>query len=336
MVMLTKLARWLSLFCIGLFFVAACQQSAPRSQLSQEPITIAYSPWSGYYPLTIAMEKGFFAERGIVVEPKFDKDYIGQIDTFRHGRYDGILVALGSVLNILETTPDARVILVVNVSEGGDAVVARQEIETVGDLEGKIIGTRLGDFGELLVREMLKQNEIPLEDVKIVNIRTEELAARLSDRTIDAGQAWEPYTTQAVNAGHHIIFDSRQTPGLIPDVLVMRRSVVRERPEELKALLAAWFQAQNYWLENPEEVQNLVADALDLQPDEVSFEGIELPDLARNLEIMTPGDTTDSLYFTAQLYTDFFAANGVINTPPNLEALIDPGVLEALQRDLDS
>jgi len=224
----------------------------------------------------------------------------------------------------------------VNVSKGGDAIVARPEIKTVQDLKGKVIGTRLGDFGELLVREMLKQNNIALEDVKIVNLKTEELAAKLSDGTIDAGQAWEPYTTQGVNAGHHIIFDSSQTPGLIPDVLVMRQSVVEKRLEELKALLKAWFRAQNYWLENPEESQKLVAAALDLQLDEVSFEGIELPDLKRNLEIMTPGETTDSLHFTAKLYTDFFAANGVINTQPDLEKLINPEILEALQRDSES
>ena len=334
--MMTRFTRWLGLFCISLLLVVACQQNAPQTRLSQDPITIAYSPWSGYYPLTIAVEKGFFEEQGIVVNPNFDKDYIGQIDAFRNGKYDGILIALGSVLNILEKTPDVQVILVVNVSEGGDAIVARPEIETVQDLKGKVIGTRLGDFGELLVREMLKQNNIAVEDVKIVNIRTEDLAAKLTDGTIDAGQGWEPYPTQAVNAGHHIIFDSSQTPGLIPDVLVMRRSVVQKRPEELKALLKAWFQSQNYWLENPVEIRDLVTAALDLKPDEVSFEGIELPDLDRNLEIMTPGDTTDSLHFTAQLYTDFFAANGVINTPPDLEALINPDILKALKHDTES
>jgi len=330
--MFAKFTRWFGLFCISLLLVVACQQNAPQSS----PITLAYSPWSGYYPLTIALEKGFFAEQGVVIEPDFDKDYIGQINAFRNGQFDGILIALGSVLNILEKTPDVQVILVVNVSEGGDAIVARPEIKTVQDLRGKVIGTRLGDFGELLVREMLKQNNIPVEAVKIVNIQTEDLAAKLTDGTIDAGQGWEPYPTQAVNAGHHIIFDSSQTPGLIPDVLVMRRSVVQTRPEELKALLRAWFQAQNYWLENPEESRDLVTAALDLQPDEVSFEGIELPDLERNLEIMMPGETTDSLYFTAQLYTDFFAANGVINTPPDLEMLINPDILKALKQDAES
>ena len=331
--MLKKFSRWLIFFCLSLFLIIACQNNSPQSRISQEPISIAYSPWYGYYPLTIASEKGFFAEENIVIEPKFNKDYIGQINAFRNGQYDGILIALGSVLNILETTPDAQVILVVNVSEGGDAVVATQEIKTVEDIKGKIIGTRLGDFGELLVREMLKQNDISVDDVKIINIQTEELAAKLTDGTIDAGQAWEPYITQAVNAGHHVIFDSSQTPGLIQDVLVMRSSVVKNRPEELKLLLKAWFKAQNYWLENPEEIRDLVSTVLELQPDEVSFEGIELPDVERNLEIMSPGDTTDSLYFTTKLYTDFFAANGLINSSPNLDNLIHPDILEALQED---
>ncbi|NEO85230.1 MAG: ABC transporter substrate-binding protein [Spirulina sp. SIO3F2] len=332
----TKILRWFSLCCVSLLLIVACQQTTPTAKLSSDPISIAYSPWPGYYPLTIASEKGFFAEQGLVIEPQYDKDYIGQINAFRNGQYDGILIALGSVLNILETTPDVQVILVVNVSEGGDAVVARQEIATVQDLKGKRIGTRLGDFSELLVREMLKQNGMTAEDVQIVNLKTEELAAQLTAGTIDAGAGWEPYTTQGVNAGHHIIFDSSQTPGLIPDVLVMRRSVVEKYPEELKVLLQTWFKAQQYWLDNPEESQTLIAEALELELDEVSFDGLELPGLERNLEIMEPGETTDSLHFTTQLYTDFFAANGVINTQPNLDMLINPDLLEALQQETAS
>lgn len=327
-----KLLNWLCLFVLSGALIVACQTNSPDSNISKDPLTIGYSPWSGYYPLTIGTEKGFFKEEGVQIKPEFNKEYIGQINAFRNGKYDGVLIALGSVLNIIDITPDVQVVLIVNVSQGGDAVVARQEIKTVQDLKGKVIGTRLGDFGELLVREMLKQNDISVSDVKIINIKTEELATKLTDGAIDAGQAWQPYTTEAVNAGHHIIFDSNQTPGLIPDVLVMRRSVIEKRPEAIKALLRGWFKSQAYWLDNPEEVQELISKALEID-EEVSFTGLELTGLERNLEIMTPGDTTESLYFTTQLYADFFAASGIINNKPDLDTLINPALLEAVQKE---
>ncbi|MGB0562596.1 MAG: hypothetical protein ACPGVO_12465 [Spirulinaceae cyanobacterium] len=44
----------------------------------------------------------------------------------------------------------------------------------------------------------------------------------------------------------------------------------------------------------------------------------------------------DSLHFTTGLYSDFFAANGVINQQTDAEQLINPELLEALQQDTPS
>ncbi|MEM9771357.1 MAG: ABC transporter substrate-binding protein [Cyanobacteria bacterium P01_D01_bin.73] len=305
---------------------------------NQDPISITYSSTPGHYPLILGKEKGFFREEGVAVDANFNKDYINQINEFRNGKYDGIVVALGSVLNILTTTPDVQIILVINTSQGRDAILARHNVQNVEDLKGKVLGTRLGDFGELLVQEMLKRHNIPLDSVKIVNVKAEDLVDKLNKGVIDAGQTWHPYTIQAINYGYHVLFDSRETPGLITEVLVMRRSVIQERPEDVKALLKGWLKSREYWLENPDEVRSMISNSLGIDQEylfdqEVSFEGIELPSLERNLEIMSPGKTTDSLHFTTQLYTEFFAINGTINTPPNLETLINSSLLKSLQED---
>ncbi|MGD1851645.1 MAG: ABC transporter substrate-binding protein [Cyanophyceae cyanobacterium] len=336
-----KLLRWLCIIPLSYTTLIGCEGGLFSQGLNQDPISISYSSTPGHYPLILGKEKGFFKAQGVVVEPEFHKDYISQINEFRSGKYDGIVVALGSVLSILTTTPDVQIILVINISQGRDAILARNNIQEVEDLKGKVLGTRLGDFGELLVQEMLKKHNVPLDSVKIVNINAEDLVEKLNTGVIDAGQTWHPYTVQASNYGYHVLFDSTETPGLITEVLVVRRSVIRDRPEELKALLKGWLKSREYWLENPGEVRNMIFNSLgideeDLFDQEVTFEGIELPSLERNLEIMSPGNTTDSLHFTTQLYTDFFAINGTINAPPDLETLINPRLLESLQEDDNS
>ncbi|MGD1936444.1 MAG: ABC transporter substrate-binding protein [Cyanophyceae cyanobacterium] len=334
-----KLLPWLCIIPFGCAALAGCKGGLFSSGPNQDPISIAYSSTPGHYPLILGKEKGFFKEQGITVEAEFNKDYINQINEFRSGKYDGIVVALGSVLSILTTTPDVQIILVINISQGRDAILARHNIQEVEDLKGKVLGTRLGDFGELLVQEMLKKHNVPLDSVKIININAEDLVEKLNKGVIDAGQTWHPYTVQAANYGYHVLFDSTETPGLITEVLVMRRSVIRERPEELKALLRGWLKSREYSLENSDEVRNIIATSLGIDEeylfdeDAVTFEGIELPTLERNLEIMSPGKTTDSLHFTTQLYTEFFAINGTINAPPDLDTLINPHLLKSLQED---
>lgn len=45
--------RWFCLCCVTVFFAVGCGLIASPPQLSPDPLSIAYSPWPGYYPLTI-------------------------------------------------------------------------------------------------------------------------------------------------------------------------------------------------------------------------------------------------------------------------------------------
>jgi NitT/TauT family transport system substrate-binding protein len=136
-----------------------------------------------------------------------------------------------------------------------------------------------------------------------------------------------------VQAGAHILFTSKQTPGLIASGIVFHSSVIRDRPQELKAFMRAWFQAQDYWQMHPQESAALIAKALNLKMADISTEGVQLFTLADNLKAMTPGTTTQSLYYTAKLYADFFIRTGGVSTAPNIEQLIVPSFVQALNQE---
>lgn len=329
------LLKHLSLFLLSLLLFVACHSPTSTSVTpsAQVPLKVGYSLWPGYLPIVIAQEKGFFAEQGVKVEPVYSENYLEPISNFSAGQTDGVTLAMGSLMSIIGQNPDVQMVMLTDQSAGSDALVVQPEITSAKDLKGKRIGTKLGDFGELFVRQLLEAQNLTSDDFTLVNMEGEAVPARLQSGDIQAGHTWDPYATQAVRAGAHTLFTSKQTPGLIPSGIVFHSSVIRDRPQEVKAFMRAWFQAQDYWQAHPQEGTALIAKTLNLKTADISTEGVQLLTLADNLKAMTPGTTTQSLYHTAKLYADFFIRTGGLSTAPNIEQLIVPSLLQALNQE---
>ena len=86
---------------------------------------------------------------------------------FAAGSLDGIGVASGDTINMVEANPDARIILFSDLSNGADVVIGLPPINIPEDLQGRAVGTNLGGFGELLVRHMLDQHGVLPSSVKM-------------------------------------------------------------------------------------------------------------------------------------------------------------------------
>ena len=118
--------RILSLIPITVL-IASCDGDV----LTGTPATLrfGYDYWPGYYPALIAAEKGYFAEQGLIVNATKRDDTDAMIADFGAGEYDVIGASLGDIVELTLVHPDVRIILVTDISEGGDAVLARPGIE---------------------------------------------------------------------------------------------------------------------------------------------------------------------------------------------------------------
>ena len=281
--------------------------------------------------MEIASEQGFFSAQEVKVEPVYSENYLGVVSDFSAGKYDGIIVTLGGVMSIIGKNPDIQIVLETDQSAGADTVVVQRDIKSVADLKGKRLGVKLGDYGELFVVKMLESNGLTTDDVTLVDIEGEEIPAHIKSGNIQAGQTWYPYTLEALKAGSQVLFTSKQTPRLIPNVIVFRTNVIRDRPQDVQAFVRAWFQAQDYWKANPETSKALIAKRLKIKPESVSTDKIQLSTLADNLKAFTPGFTEASLYHTTKLYADFSIRTGGLNAAPDIQKLIDPSFVQQLQ-----
>ncbi|MEG4812372.1 ABC transporter substrate-binding protein [Microcoleus sp. F8-D3] len=322
---MSKLLNYICIFIITGWLLFACQSSAPV-KVKHPPLKVSCISFVGHTPAIIAREKGFFKAQGIDVELSY-ADYLQlQQADFSAGKYDGLGLTLGDFIILSATNPDIQTVMVVDESTGADVVVAQSEINTIPNLKGKKLGANLGSFSEVFVSEMLKISKLTSDDVRLVKVDGLEVTQRLQNNAIQAGHTWEPHISEALQLGAKILFTSKQTPGLILDVVAFRGEVIRDRPEDIRAFVRGWLQGLSYWEANVPEGNAIASKALNIPSKTISFEGIDLTDLAENQKYFQ-SDSPKYIYKTATKYADFFIRTGNVTRIPNLETLFNSSFL---------
>ncbi|MEG4057579.1 MULTISPECIES: ABC transporter substrate-binding protein [unclassified Microcoleus] len=320
-----KLLNFICIFIITGCLLFACHFPEPL-KLKPPPLKVSCVPFVGYTPLIIAQEKGFFKAQGVDVELSYvDYSQLQDAD-FSAGKYDGIGLTLGDLVSLSATNPDMQAVMVLDQSTGADVVVAQSDIKTIPNLKGKKLGANLGSFSEVFVTEMLKASKLTSDDVSLVKVEPLEVPNRLQNNAIQAGHTWEPHLSEALKLGAHILFTSKQTPGLILDLVAFRGEAIRDRPEDIRAFVRGWLQGLSYWEANIPEGNAIVSKALNMPINTSSFEGIDLTDLAENQNFFQ-SDSPNYIYKTAQKYADFFIRAGNVTRLPNLKTLFNSSFL---------
>lgn len=312
-----------ALLALLLNLLASCA-GLSTTPVPASPLRIEFTQWWGDYTLLVAQEKGFFEKYGVQVEPVYYDIFSKTYPDLASGQLDGALIAVGDTININRSSP--MTIIAVYDNGGDDAVIVGPEINSIEDLKGKTIGLQLGSQYELTVVKMLQSVNMGTDDVTMVSIYPEDALAALESGQVQAASSWEPYSSEALSKGYKIIYPDEQLH-LFPDTVVFRKSIVDERPDDVRAFLKAWFEAVDYRLQNPEETQAIAAKYLGVGIEEV------LPD--ENLTILTLEDNKalfnlqnpNSVYAITKITSDYLISIGSLAQQIDLLELLDPAYL---------
>jgi len=313
------------LIVAGMLLLSSCGGSQPKDLGT---LRFAYDYWPGYYPALIAIEKGYYAEEGLTVNAIKPENTDELMSDFIGGKYDLMAVSLGDVVNLTQLTDDVAIIFASDESAGGDAMVTSADIKSISDLRGKQIGVNQGSFAELFIVTLLEDNGLTTADVNFVDMDAAAAPAALRSGEVQAAHTWEPYVTEAKNDGANVLFTSADTPGLIPDIVAVRGAVLRDNPDAVAAFVRGWFKAVEFWKANPDDGNAAAAAQLQVEPDTISLDGIKLNSLGDNQTLFAKGDSTASIYYTAQLYADFFVEIGSLTKRPDINNLLNPMFLK--------
>jgi NitT/TauT family transport system substrate-binding protein len=256
-------------FLAPLLVIAAALTGLASCSTYEPPLRIALIKWPPFEFLHLAQEKGFFEEEGVEVRII---EFAAVRDTqraFEHDKIDGGTFSLLQVLqnrDVLERR--LQVAMVVDFSDGADLVLARPGVDDVSGLRGKRVGVTISPLDIYFLTRALEMHGMGLEDVSLVYLRSMDMPDALRSGKIDAVTSYPPHSTQIESEGlAHPVFDSRRMPGEIMDVLAFDEVVIRQRPDDVAALIRAFYRAVHYAQEHPEDAMRLMAERERVTPE---------------------------------------------------------------------
>lgn len=270
-----SLACWLLLISL----LSACNE-AP-----EPPLRIGTVPWPGYEPLYLAQDLGYYEGSQVKFVELTTASTI--LHALRSGNLEAATLTLGEVLKQIGDGFDLRVILVMDISNGADALLAKPAMESLVDLTNKRVAVGYTAVDALVLDGALRAGGLTTADIEIVACAADEQLDCYS--AADAIVTFEPYKTRLLTQGARLLFDSSQIPGRIVDVLAVRETVVSSHQRSLERLLAGYFKARAHLANEPDDAAKRMAARLGIAPAEVlaSYSGLHLPDLKENQLALT-------------------------------------------------
>jgi len=160
----------------------------------------------------------------------------------------------------IKNADDVQYVTVLDDSNGGDGVLARNEVTTLAGLKGKSIAVNISALPEFYLNVLLRQAGLTEGDVFVVDLAPAAAGRAFIAKQVEAAVTWEPFLSEAKRTDFgHLLTDSTAVPGLLADALVVRRQFVHEHPEWVKAVVAAWNEAVAYVGTHPTEAAEMMA-----------------------------------------------------------------------------
>lgn len=241
---------------------------------AEDQIRIMCPTWPGFAPVHAARDLGYFKEEGLTVDIKFEDDRANVMAAYARGDIEVDMRTVGEHQGRPrdENTPGV-IIGTIDVSNGGDGVIAEAGINSAADLKGKVVAAELNIPARLILQLELKKAGLTLKDLQLKDIATADTVAVFSDSSISAVATYEPYMTQALKAsgrdGAKVLFSSKDTPGLITDIISARQDDLAANPEKYRKFLRGVYRAIDYSRKEPRKFAELVAPNFNLKPEDI-------------------------------------------------------------------
>jgi NitT/TauT family transport system substrate-binding protein len=239
----------------GLLVAALALGGACRDPLAPSHLVVPVAPWVGYAYLPLAEELGLADAAGAHLRfvPYDDPQDI--VQAWLAGRLALASLTSVEVVDICGRRPDRCpiVVLVLDDSQGADALVLHSSIQDLRDLRGRRVGVAASSLGPYMVSQALASVGMDIADVRLVPMEPAAMASALHNNRIDAAVTSPAFRDLVLRLGiGRVAFDSRALPGQIRDLLVVDPRLLASNPEPLARLLLAWHWAHRWARRQPD------------------------------------------------------------------------------------
>lgn len=240
-----------------------------------EELRIAAQPFPSYAPIFLANKNGWLAEElgkiGDASTVKLSTFAAGPPinESFAAGQQD--YGFLGDTPAIIGKSVGLDTSLVGKASVGAKSlavlVPTDSPLKSPADLRGRKVAVTKGSYAHHLLALVLQQGGLGFGDVELINLPNGDIPGALLSGAIDAGAVWEPIITK---------FEAQKSVRVLADgtgiksgvlTIVAANDVIRNKPDQVKAVLRAYARAARYIKANPREAAEAVSSDVGLSPD---------------------------------------------------------------------
>ena len=268
-----------------LFLVLCCMLTLPGCEKSpvaadtsgaapaRQKITFALTTQPQSTLVHVALNKGFFSEEGLDVQPLVHSFGKAALQSVLDGKADFATVAETPIMfSILR---GERIFVLANIesSTTNDAVMARVDagIAKPADLAGKRIGFTPGTTSDFFLDSFLSAQGLTRKDITPVPLKPEEMLDALLATKVDAVSTWNYPLTQIKRkfGAQSVTFYDRQIYTETFNVAAMQ-DFVRNNPQTAVRVLRALVRAEDFVSSHADEAQAILAEAIKVDKDMIN------------------------------------------------------------------
>lgn len=238
-------------------FLSACNHY-------DRPLTVAAAPWPTFEFLFLAKELNYLPETQYSLFELSAASSV--IQAFQAGKLDVAFLSLDEVLTLVALGIDLKIVAVIDHSTGGDALLVKPEITSLDALKWHSVGYENKAAGALLLNEAFAISELTNQSIQLIEVKQSEVKDVYMQDHIDGLIVREPQKQQLLALGARELLNSNQLKHRITHLMIVRSDVAKRKEQKIAQLLAQFYNARRYYLDNEKQALTTMAVRLQVFP----------------------------------------------------------------------
>lgn len=312
--------KWLAVAVVAFSFFTVASQAAEKLRVgTPEPTAFVFAP------INVALETGILKKHGLDAE-RFDFAGGAKLHQAMVAGALDIIIGTGSdVLFLAQGARERAVAAYANDLNSLGLVVRADDdrFKKVDDLKGKTIGTTTaGSFTTWIAKTIAKNHNWGPDGITHAYLgNMSSMTAGLMSKNVDAivGTTSQSLLLEKQGKARILVKAGEEIQEFIADMVFASEPMMKERPDELRRFLRAWFETIRYMKDNKAETLRITQKATTL-PDDIA---------AKIYDSEMPTFFTDGHFDRAKLQAvkQALLDTGVLDKAPADEQLIDESFL---------
>ena len=296
---ITRRTTTLTALGLGAMMLAGCASAAEGSgtqEGSVDEVRLGYFANVTHAPALVGVEQGLFEDalgEDVNLSTEIFNAGPAAIEALSAGAIDAAYIGPNPSINTFIQSGGQSARIIAGATSGGAALVVRDGIESVADLEGtNLASPQLGNTQDVALRSWLADEGFETStsgggDVTITPTENAQTLTLFQKGELDGAWLPEPWVSRlVVDAGAHVLVDEAELweDGAFPTtVLLVRAEFAEEHPDVVEQLLEGHIASVAWLDENAAEAPDVINAALT----DATGKGLSDEVLARALENVT-------------------------------------------------